>query len=187
MKRKNSVKIVALLAVAILLFSGCTIRGGGRLLDADQIRCQSTFGINAVIREVEPDGDFAVECCFPEYEACGHFTYYDKQARLKVLGVVDGGIAFDIDECGIGAVATVWGEYEDHCGVTGPACIMLYDSQFNGACRNSYDPEGHWWEEFKPDRVGIKLMRPCQDEYFNYAPLARGNIKICAPEIPFFD
>ena len=175
-----------MLLVTILLLSGCTIRGGGRLLDAEQIRCQSTLGINVTITEVKDDCNDKVDskCCFPEYEACGHFTYYDKQERLKVLGDIDGGITFDIDECGIGAVATVWGEYVDHCGVTGPACLMLYDSQFNGAIRNSFDPEGCWWEEFKADRLSIKLVRPgYKSSYFNCAPLTRGNIKICAPII----
>lgn len=188
MKRKTSVKIIALLAVIVLLFSGCTVRGGGRLLDARQIRYQSTFGINAAATMVEPRGDQDVETeCIPEFEVCGHFTYFDKQERMKVLGEVEGLIALDVDPF-FGAFAMVEGTYVNHCGVTGPACIFLYDSQRKGWDRNSYDPCGGFCEEFKPDRVGITLKNKCGDViYQNCAPLDRGNIKICAPTIDLCD
>ncbi|BES64223.1 hypothetical protein SANA_06620 [Gottschalkiaceae bacterium SANA] len=163
MKTKKYIKVLALVVVTVLLLSGCTIRGGGLLMDCEDPCAHpstlTTFGINAVI-EKDPCCDD--RCC--EYDVSGHFTYFDKQECVKIKGTVEGGMVLDFDPCKPGAIGTVYGEYTDMCGATGACCIMLYDSDYAG--------------QFKCDAVAIKLLSGPEEGYNNFAPLLRGNIKI---------
>ncbi len=148
MKVKKGIKVIALVVVVMVLFSGCVIRGGGLIMDACAPRDMSTFGINVTIDECGTSG---------------HFTYLDKQARIKLHGDVKSAMIID-DPCHPGAVGMVEGVYTDRCGATGAACIFLYDSDQAGA--------------FKCEYFEMDLLSGPLKGYHKEGPMARGNYKI---------
>lgn len=174
MKRKNSVKVVALLTLAVLLFSGCmvplnlistNIHGGGRILGVEPSMhpaMQAKFNIQACVERIcdgEPD---AVEekCCHDyEYDIKGKFTYQDPTFEcrgLKIVGCFEDVCKIQKPACedDLEIYMKIRGEWRDKYGATGPCVIYLYDT----------DPRpGEQMDfcNFDPDKFGIKLYKPC--------------------------
>ncbi len=192
MKRKNSVKIVALLTLAVVLFSGCmvplnligaNIHGGGRIQGVEPCKhpaMQAKFNIQACVERICARESDAVEkeCCDDyEYNIEGRFTYQDPtfECGLKVVGNFEDVCKIEKPACedDLEIYMKVRGEWTDRCGVTGPCVIYLYDS----------DPrpgEEKDFCHFDPDKFGIKLYEDsfrCDPWYENLKrPLLSGEL-----------
>ena len=179
MKSKTSVRIVALLAVVVLLFSGCmvplnlisaNIHGGGRIFGVDPSMHpahQAKFNIQATVNRIcdkEVDEAEAYCCHDYEYDIKGKFTYQDptfERCGLKVVGCFEDVCKIEKPMCedDLEIYMKIKGTWYDRFGKSGPCTITLYDTDPRPGNEMRFC-------NFDPDKFGIKLYNKCERKPF---------------------
>ena len=148
-------KVLYLSPVIIsFLLAGCSLRGGGWIIDPTTGVKQATFGFHAVCDEISD-------------EASGSISWHDQAANIKFYGVINSGQCGAVKE--VGGAGIFYGRYTPQPKALGPEggdfVLTVMDSGEPGMSSG--------------DEISIQLHGgpPPYDGYSKGGPLGGGNIQ----------